>query len=80
MGEPQIPHFHDFGICEPVAKPHNQLSLFLETPGHLKQNKKNTQFQHFHFYNSRSFETPDFGHENPFKNNSYILNMGPISS
>ena len=42
MGEAQTPHFHDFGIFEPVTKPQNQYYLSLETPGHLKQIKKNT--------------------------------------
>ena len=42
MGEAQTPHFYDFGIFEPVAKPQNQLFLFLETPGHRKQNKENS--------------------------------------
>ena len=41
MGEPQNHHFYDFGIFERVPAPQNQLSLSLETPGHLKQIKKN---------------------------------------
>ena len=36
MGEPQTPHFYDFGIFESVAKPQNQLFVSLETPGHVK--------------------------------------------
>ena len=39
MGEAQTPHFYDFGIFEPVAKPQNQHYLSLETPGHLKKIK-----------------------------------------
>ena len=39
MREAQTPHFYDFEIFEPVAKPQNQLSLSLETPGHLKSLK-----------------------------------------
>ena len=41
MGEAQTPHFYDFGIFEPVAKPENQLFLSSETPGHLKLIKRN---------------------------------------
>ena len=40
MGEPQTPHFDDFGIFGRVTKPQNQLSLSLETPGDLKRIKK----------------------------------------
>ena len=35
MGEPQIPHFYDFGIFGCVPEPQNQIFLYLETPGHL---------------------------------------------
>ena len=44
MGEPKTTYFYDFGIFEPVTKPQNQLSLSLETPGHLtkKQEKSKT--------------------------------------
>ena len=40
MGEPQSPHFYDFGAFERVPKPQNQLFLFLETPGYLNKIKK----------------------------------------
>ena len=41
MGEPENPHFYDFGIFERVTKPQNQHYLSLETPGHLKKIKEN---------------------------------------
>ena len=37
MGEPQTPHSYDFGSLERVPGSQNQLFLFLETPGYLKQ-------------------------------------------
>ena len=40
MGETKTPHFYDFGIFKPATKPQNQQFLSLETPGHLKKNKK----------------------------------------
>ena len=43
MGETRTLHFYDSRIFEPATKPQNQLSLSLETPGHLKQIKNNPQ-------------------------------------
>ena len=53
MGEAQTPHYYDFGIFEPVTKPQNQHYLSLETPGYLKQIKKNpgTFSKHIMFVN-----------------------------
>ena len=33
--------FHKFLVFEPIAKPHNQHYLSLETPGQLKTNQEN---------------------------------------
>ena len=35
----KTPNFHEFGIFERVLEPQNQLFLFLETPGYLKQSR-----------------------------------------
>ena len=40
MGEPQNPHFYDFGIFERVRGSQHQLCLSLETPGHLTKNQE----------------------------------------
>ena len=46
MGEAQNAHYHDFVNFGPVPEPPNQYDLPLETPGSLKQFKKNpTDFQ-----------------------------------
>ena len=51
-GEPKTPQFFDFGIVEPITKPQNQVFFSLETPGHLKQIKKNARsIQHIIFIN-----------------------------
>ena len=54
MGEPN-PYFCDFGIFEPVAKPQNQLFLFLETLGHLE---KTPTFLNIIFINLGVLEPP----------------------
>ena len=41
IGEPQTPHFYDFGILERVPGAQNQLFLSFETPGYLNKFKKN---------------------------------------
>ena len=44
---PKNHDFYDFGIFEPITKPHNQLVLSCEAPGYLKQTKKNLgTFEH----------------------------------
>ena len=40
MGEPETPHFYDFGISGRVPGSQNQLFLFLETPGYLTKSRK----------------------------------------
>ena len=42
MGEPENPHFHDFGILGRVPEPQNQLYLTLETPRYLTKIKKHS--------------------------------------
>ena len=57
MGEHQTPHFYDFGIFERVLSSHNQLFLFLDTPGHLKQIKKILgRFEASYFLKSQNLE------------------------
>ena len=53
MGETETHTFYDFGIFEPVTKPHTQLILSLETQGHLTKikNKRNTFIKHISFIN-----------------------------
>ena len=51
MGEPKSPHFYDFWIFETVTKPPNQVFLFSETPGHLKQSRQIPK----HFLKNMSF-------------------------
>ena len=41
MGEPETSHFYDFGISGRVPEPQNQYYSFCETPGYLKESKKN---------------------------------------
>ena len=43
MGEPQTPHFYDFGISGRVPEPQNQLFLSLETPGHPTKTSKSLE-------------------------------------
>ena len=40
MGEPQTPHFYDFGIPGRVPEPQNQYYLSLETLGYLKKSNR----------------------------------------
>ena len=40
MGDPQTPHFHDFGISGRVPEPQNQYYSSLETPGYLNKSRK----------------------------------------
>ena len=40
MGETKPFHFYDFGFFDPVAKPHKQLFVALETPGQPQEIKK----------------------------------------
>ena len=85
MGETKTHHVYDFGISEPVIKPQNQLFLFLETPGHLKQTKRIPDiFKSYYVYTSRHFETPKLKSEIlEFSKLHFcleILDMGPISS
>ena len=40
MGELKNPHLYDFGIFGRVPEPQNQYYLSLETPGYVKQFKK----------------------------------------
>ena len=43
MGEPETPHFYDFGICGRVQTPQHQLFLSLQTPGHLNKTRTHPQ-------------------------------------
>ena len=55
MGEPQTPHFYDFGTFERVLSSQNQLCLSLETPGHLNKIKKKTTYvEKYYFYRSKN--------------------------
>ena len=55
MGEPQNPHFYDFRTFERVLSSPNHLFLSWETPGHLKQIKKNPHvFAKSYFYKSQN--------------------------
>ena len=91
MGEPQTPHFYDFGIFGRVPGYQNQLCLSLEAPGHLKKPRKVTgTFQNNTFVNLKMSDIYNF--ENRWKRRaptdpkdpSYkflqISNMGSISS
>ena len=56
-------NFHDFLGFGPVTKPQNQHYLSLETPGHLKQIKKNlgTSWKNIIFGNLRINKYENFG-------------------
>ena len=59
MGEPQTPHFYDFGISEPVTKPQSQLFLSLDTPEYLKKKQENPgTFFKYHVCKSRDLGNP----------------------
>ena len=45
MGDPQNPHFCDFGTFERVLSSQKPIILYLATPGHLKKIKKNSMEQ-----------------------------------
>ena len=53
MGEPQTPHFYDFGTFGHVQGSQNQRFLSLETPGYLERDKKipGTCLKHIIFAN-----------------------------
>ena len=40
MGEPQTPHFYDFGTFERASSSQNRLFSSLETSGHQKQDQE----------------------------------------
>ena len=55
----QTPHVHDFGISRRVHDSQNQLYLSLETPGYLKQYKKNPKsFQTYYLGESQNVGIP----------------------
>ena len=58
MGEPQNPHFHDFGTLGRVPGSQNQLIASAGTPRYLKQSKKQSQiiFENIIFINIRSYD------------------------
>ena len=92
MGEPQTPHFYDFGILGRVPEPQNQLFLSLETPGHLKQIKKIplNNLKTYYCYKTQNsgnrtfWEFPKGQAPNnpdvPFDQFLKIMDMRPISS
>ena len=60
MGEPENPHFYDFGISEPATKPQHQLFLSLETPRYPKNQEKSwnlSKTYYYNYYQSRNLET-----------------------
>ena len=61
MGEPETLDFYDFGSFERVPKPQKQLSLSLETPGHLNKSRKNVEhFGNMFFINVKLLGLPNF--------------------
>ena len=59
MGEPETHHFYDFGISGRVPGSQNQLFLFVETPGHLKEGSiPGTYFAKYYLYKSQNLGNP----------------------
>ena len=87
MGEPKTPHFFDFGMSGRVPKPNKQLFLSLETPGYLKEIKKQSQIilqsyycYTFHFFWQFSKRRAPANPADPSKEILKILEAGSISS
>ena len=59
MGEPETPHFYDFGVFERVPEPQNHVFLSLETPGYLTKIKKHPWniVKHIFFINPKCWES-----------------------
>ena len=91
MGEPQTPHFYDFGILGRVAEPQIQYDLFLKTQDTFKKSKKAPKLflENIIWGNVNVLGSPNLGccwkrrtsgnPDDPFNKLLKILEMGSIS-